>query len=78
MLLHFNQLSFSMRETKIHVTNSANFSSQLVFESPKGKAEKKVPSIKFLKKHEPPSPAGLQVAPTATIHVINGQVPSTQ
>ena len=41
-------------------------------------AEKKVPSIKFLKKHEPPSPAGLQVAPTATIHVINGQVPSTQ
>ncbi|KAL9959256.1 hypothetical protein ACROYT_G032563 [Oculina patagonica] len=51
---------------------------ELVFESPKGKAEKKVQAIKFLKKHEPSSPAGMSVPPTATIHVINGQVPSTQ
>ena len=52
---------------------------QLVFESPKGKtAEKKVPSIKFLKKHEPSNPGGLPVTPAATIHLINGQVPSTQ
>lgn len=53
--------------------------SQIVFESPKGKtSDKKVSAIKFLKKHEPSSPAGLPVAPTATIHLINGQVPSTQ
>lgn len=51
---------------------------QLVFESPKGKTEKKVQAIKFLKKHEPSSPAAISVPPTATIHLINGQVPSTQ
>ncbi|KAJ7377620.1 hypothetical protein OS493_027697 [Desmophyllum pertusum] len=43
-----------------------------------GKVDKKVQAIKFLKKHEPSNPAGMTVTPTATIHVINGQVPSTQ